>query len=365
MTTLAKRSTSNLLFYNGKYIFIMLILLVFALCMQLSTIEGNNKAASSSSETFLSALSDSTPFLDSFADLIRWDGGEMYKTNQQSTTSSDGTSSADYNVGNSDTGYTIFGSTSMCAKCYAANFSTAEETFPPKLINGKPYLRNQFVNSNQTFGDVLTFILATHHAEQKYAPRENLKEISVELRSPSGSTIDLVLSNNLDEFYNNNGDKIFQNWYVRVYNNIKVRRIISHGKTYAHTVSVNFYYDGAVMPEIIYMCNSSSTCQYPSITATAYDYESGGRELVSYLKRVGLISDFTSYMSCSTSKAFQIRDVNTGTCYYEVKKVAVLFIAIIYGIVGFCLLGGVCCVILFVISACWLCKKDFQDPEFL
>ena len=276
---------------------------------------------------------------------------------QGDTTSTTVTSSSDYNFGG-DYGLTIKKGLYACARCYYSNFSTEEYTFPPKITP-----KNQYFNNTEE-QDAVTIVFAMHHAEQLYAPRETLYEITIEVRAPAYGTVDLVLSNNLEPFTNDYGSEVSQNFVVKIYNHVYVRRIISHGLSTKHRVSVDykFNHDNMEAPKIMYMCNNTETCEYPTITEKAFDFQTGGLALITYLRSKQLITDYSTYISCTTAKSLQIR--SEGACYVELKQVAVLFISLTYAFVGSCLLFGIYCVCMFLIAALCLCKKEFKTPEF-
>jgi len=288
----------------------------------------------------------------------------LFSTSDSITQSIDSSSRVDFNYGG-DSGLSVFDMVTVCARCYAKNFSTEENTFIPlDLVNKDTFAYYQFVNNSNSNAVVPTLVFAIHHAEQKYDPREMMDDVEVEIRAPAGKTIDLILSNNLEPFSNSYNIKIKQRWYIKVYNNIRLRQIISHSLITKHEVDLVYKYSfTGNAPTIVHMCNSTD-CDQPSVTATAFDYPTGGKTLINHLINEGYIKNFTMYIGCATAKSMQVRDLSDGLCYAELKYIAVLFIALTYGVVGGCICCGMSSALMFVLSVCVLCKKDFKRPQF-
>ncbi|KAL9644723.1 hypothetical protein ABK040_012377 [Willaertia magna] len=261
-------------------------------------------------------------------------------------------------------GFRIFDNIALCSRCYYSNYSTESLTFPPPLINGTPYNKTQASNNTASYNsrDQITIVYAIHHGEQRYSPRENIKEIEIDLRGPKGITYNLILSNNQEDFININNQYVSQTWSIRAYDDVVVNNIISHSISHKKLVKFTYKYNfKGSDPNIYYFCGE---CDYPTVTETAYDFQSGGIELIQKVKNMSLVSDYTFYIGCAVGKSMQLRNSDSGYCYSEIQWIAVLFIVVIYAVVGGCLLIGFGCIGT-LLGVGIFCSKQFRSPEFL
>ncbi|KAL9642306.1 hypothetical protein ABK040_007304 [Willaertia magna] len=293
--------------------------------------------------------------------------------------------------GNSETGVILYNNVKLCANCYPRSnveldifkpkinciqqsqfnlFSentnycnTSLGVYGPEIQNYQ--LQNQTQNwyKNYTPNEPLIFILAFHHAERIYPPREQVLNIPIELVGPLNKNFTLFISSNIPNMEDptQTGGIIYEKKQlvdqpirIRIYPNVFLEKIIIHGAyrnlTYEIVPKENKDTDRIKNIPIIHLFNITTESYY-NITNFIQKFE--------FIEPK--ISNFTYFMMCVTCKQFEIRE--GGNCYEEVREFAITFIWVSYTIIGGVLIISVIAMLVFFVSSCLVCKSEFEAPE--
>nr|CAG4708945.1 unnamed protein product [Naegleria fowleri] len=269
------------------------------------------------------------------------------------------------------TGIRMYKDVSLCAECYYRPFSTvaglSQTTMQPPCITSTNCsslgVRGKEVQDRinsvgaKWYEDWeptnKIFIIAFHHAERLYSPREKIDPIDIELIGPTDTNFTLVLSTNYFIPPKSNFD---QSFFIRVHPNVKVTDIIIHGaqeKVKYNLVAKEFSdrkFISTIKVKVLEKLTNSSYYNTTSLVEALKPYYPN-------------IENYTYYLMCVTGHLFELRQ--GGQCYSEVKDFAIQFLWVTYTIVGSVLVIAIIGMIVFFILSCCACKKQFEPPQRL
>ncbi|EFC41979.1 predicted protein [Naegleria gruberi] len=286
-------------------------------------------------------------------------------------------SSIPYSVSNStqavtvqdaDYGIKLYGNVSLCAECYYRPFATldmlSQYSISPPCVSEQNCsfygVRSQEIqNRISTLGEnwyqnwepaKKVFVIAFHHGERLYAPRQKIDQVVFELIGPTNTNFSLVISTNYP--YQEQ-----QKFFIRVHPRVKVRNILIHG---ASKFPVPYKLVAKEFSDRNYIKTINVT-SLSNVTDSAYY---SPESFVSALKyKYPDIESYTHYMMCVTSHMFEIRQ--GGKCYSEVKSFAIEFLWITYTVCGSFLVLAFVSMVAFFVASCCACKESFAQPERL
>ncbi|KAG2387295.1 hypothetical protein C9374_001627 [Naegleria lovaniensis] len=271
------------------------------------------------------------------------------------------------------TGIRLYKNVSLCAECYYRPFSTvaglSQTTIQPPCVTASNCsffgVRGKEVQDRMNSVGAKwyedweptnkIFIIAFHHAERLYSPREKINPIDIELIGPTETNFTLVLSTNYFK-PSAKKDAFDQTFFIRVHPGVKVTDIIIHGarEKVTYELVAKEYSDRKYISTIkVKVLDNLTNSSY-------YNTSSLVEALKPYYPN---IENYTYYLMCVTGHLFELRD--GGTCYSEVKDFAIQFLWVTYTVVGSVLVIAIIGMVVFFILSCCACKKQFEAPQTL